>query len=153
MKMPLPRIALGLFAFAVMLPAFAAGSGIEGVDEAWRQAMLANDLEAVMKTYAPDAVAWLPGSPEARGEKAIRAEYKGLLEANTVKEVIFSETGTRKAGKSEFGWGRFKMTLAPKAGGPPLVMTGRFTELAEQRNGKWVYVVDHASADPPPPAK
>jgi hypothetical protein len=67
--------------------------------------------------------------------------------------VLLSDTSSRKLGKSQVGWGRFKMTPAPKAGGEPLVMTGRFTALAEQRNGKWVYVVDHASADPPPPPK
>ena len=27
-------------------------------------------------------------------------------------------------------------------------MSGRFSEVAEKRNGRWVYVLDHASAEP-----
>ena len=37
---------------------------------------------------------------------------------------------------------------APKSGGSPVVMTGRYTDIAERRGGRWVYVVDHASAEP-----
>ena len=50
-------------------------------------------------------------------------------------------------------WGRFSLTLVPKAGGDPVVMTGRFTEAAERRAGTWVYIVDHASAEPAPSGK
>jgi hypothetical protein len=35
-------------------------------------------------------------------------------------------------------------------------MAGRYTDVQEKRNGRWVYVVDHASAEPEPapaPAK
>ncbi|MCA1582638.1 MAG: hypothetical protein LC796_14850 [Acidobacteria bacterium] len=74
------------------------------VDEAWAAAMKANDLDAVMRCYAPDAVAWLPD------------------------------------------------TLVPKASGKAVTMSGRFSEVAEKRNGRWVYVLDHASAEPAPSA-
>jgi ketosteroid isomerase-like protein len=110
--------------------------------------MKANDLEAVLKTYAPDAVVWLPEVKEARGEKEIRSAFEGLLSANTIKEVVLSETGYRTMGKVSVGWGRFSLTLAPKSGGSPVVMVGRYTDIAERRGGRWVYVVDHASAEP-----
>ena len=32
-----------------------------------------------MACYASDAVGWFPGDPEAKGEKAIRAVYEGML--------------------------------------------------------------------------
>ena len=139
------------FAFLIVafsLPCRAAETGAQSVDSSWIKAMKANDLEAVLKTYAPDAVVWLPQVKEARGEKAIRSVYEGLLSANTVTEVILSETGYRTMGKFSVGWGRFSLTLAPKSGGSPVVMTGRYTDIAEQRGGRWVYVVDHASAEP-----
>ena len=50
------------------------------------------------------------------------------------------------------GWGNFTMTLQPRAGGAPVVMKGRYTEVAKQIKGKWLYVADQASADPAPPA-
>ena len=140
--------ALAFLIVMFSLPCGAAETGAQAVDSSWIKAMKANDLEAVLKTYAPDAVVWLPEVKEARGEKEIRSVYEGLLSANTVKEVVLSETGYRTIGKVSVGWGRFSLTLAPKAGGSPAVMTGRYTDIAERRGGRWVYVVDHASAEP-----
>ncbi len=127
-------------------------SGSQAVDEAWKKAILANDLDAVVACYAPDAVFWGPGDPEAKGAKAIRENYAGVLRDNTVKDAKLSDTHYRTFGKTSVGWGRYSLTLAPKAGGAPVTMTGRFSNVAEERNGKWVYISDHASADPPPPA-
>ncbi len=149
MRYPLLRVtALSFLMVTFSLPCGAAEAGAQAVDSSWVKAMKANDLEAVLKTYAPDAVVWLPEVKEARDEKAIRSAYEGLLSANTVKEVVLSETGYRTIGKVSAGWGRFSLTLAPKSGGSPVVMTGRYTDIAERRGGRWVYVVDHASAEP-----
>ena len=135
---------------ASVLAAHAADSPTKEVDAAWINAMKANDVDAVMKCYAPDAIAALPGAPLARGDKAIRATYEGLLSANTVTAVSISETGHRGTRNVATGWGTFSLTLTPKAGGSPATMTGRYTVVVERRGGKWVYVVDHASAEPPP---
>jgi uncharacterized protein (TIGR02246 family) len=141
--------ALAFLIVTLSLPCRAAETGAQFLDSSWIKAMRANDLEAVLKTYAPDAVVWLPQIKEARGEKAIRATFEGLLSANTVQEAVLSETGYRAMGKVSVGWGRFSLTLAPKSGGSPLVMIGRYTDIAERRDGHWVYIVDHASTEPP----
>ena len=143
-------VLLLLVALVVTARAHAAESGAQIVDAAWIAAVKANDLDAVMKCYAPDAVMWLPNAPSARGAKAIRAAYEGRLSANTVKDASLSDVTYRTVGNTSVAWGRFSLTLAPKAGGDPVVMTGRFTEAAERRRGKWVYIVDHASAEPAP---
>ncbi|HEV2038738.1 MAG TPA: DUF4440 domain-containing protein [Casimicrobiaceae bacterium] len=140
--------ALAFLIVTFSLPCRAAETGAQAVDSSWIKAMKANDLEAVLKTYASDAVVWLPEAKEARGEKEIRSAFEGLLSANTVKEVVLSETGYKTMGKVSVGWGRFSLTLAPKSGSNPVVMTGRYTDIAERRGGRWVYVVDHASAEP-----
>ena len=135
---------------ALVAPAFAAEEGAPAVEAAWVAAMKANDLEAVMRTYADDAVAWLPDEVEARGTVAIRAQYAGLLGAYTVIEVALTDAGHRTVGTTSVGWGKFSLTLKPKAGGEPVVMKGRFTDMAERRDGRWVYTLDHASAEPEP---
>jgi hypothetical protein len=38
--------------------------------------------------------------------------------------------------------------MVPKAGGDPVTLHGRFTDVAAKRNGRWVYIVDHASEEP-----
>ena len=35
--------------------------------------------------------------------------------------------------------------------GEPLQMEGRYTDAKAERDGKWVYLVDHASVPIPPP--
>ncbi len=130
--------------------ATAAPAGAQAVDEAWRKAITANDLNAVMALYAEDAVMWLPDAPEAEGREAIRKSFAGLLAANTVTGTTFANTHYQTAGNLSVGWGDFTLTLSPKAGGSPVTLSGRFSVIARKEGGKWVYAVDHASTHPAP---
>jgi uncharacterized protein (TIGR02246 family) len=122
--------------------------GIKALDAAWMKAMKANDLDGVMACYAPDAVTFMPGAPEAHGEKEIRAAFQALLSANTVQDVAIPNSHSETAGNISVSWGHYTLTLAPKAGGAPITSKGRFTGVAEQRKGRWYYISDHVSADP-----
>ena len=126
--------------------------GAKAVDEAWRKAMVANDVDAVMSNYAKDAVMWLPDAPEAKGREAIRNSYVGLLKANIVTGATFANTHYQTSGDLSVGWGDFTLTLSPKAGGSPVKLFGRFSVIAKKENRRWVYAVDHASAHPASPA-
>ena len=138
---------LGFSSVAAAGPSAQNGAAEE--EAAWIKAMKANDLAAVVACYAPDAVLWAPGEREADGTDAIRSTFDGMLRANTVKDAAVSDAHYRLSGNVAAGWGRFTLTLSPKAGGADVVLHGRFTEVVEKRNGKWLYVVDHASEDPP----
>lgn len=140
-----------LFASASTTAATKAPSGAQAVDEAWRKAITANDLNAIMSSYSKDAVMWLPGASEARGTKAIRKSYADLLAASTVTGATFANTYYQTSGNLSVGWGDFTLNLSPKDGGSPVSLSGRFSVVARKEGGKWVYVVDHASAAPAPP--
>ena len=143
---------LALLVSSMSLATAAAGpAGAQAVDEAWRKAITANDLNALIAVYAEDAVMWLPDAPEAKGREAIRKSYAGLLAANTVTGATLSNTHYQTSGNLSVGWGDFSLTLSPKAGGNPVTLTGRFSVIARNEGGTWVYVVDHASADSAPP--
>ena len=126
-------------------------AGARAVDEAWREAIIANDLERIMAVYAENAVMWLPNAPEAKGLEAIRKSYAALLAANKVTMATLSNTHYETSGNLSVGWGDFSLTLSPKSGGEPVTLSGRFSVIAKKRAGTWVYVVDHASATPPDP--
>ena len=130
-----------------------AADGAEALDQAWMKAMKAGDAAAVAACYASDAVLWLPGAPEAKGAKAILDEYTGLLGANTVTEVSLTDGHYETSQNMSYGWGHFTMTLTPKAGGAPTTMAGRYVDVAKKVGGKWKYVADHASTNPPPAPK
>jgi len=138
-------------AFALTLRA-AEPQGAAALDAAWVKAMKANDLAGVLACYSPNAVMWVPDESEANGAKAIHDSYADLLSKNTVTDATTSDTHYATVGNMSVGWGHFSLTLAPKAGGAPVVMKGRFSDVVEKKGGRWVYLVDHASAEPAPAA-
>jgi uncharacterized protein (TIGR02246 family) len=133
----------------------AADNGMNPAGEAFVKAFNANDLEAVVALYAPDAILYPPDSMVAKGKDAIRESYGGLMDHYTIKEIVISDAQHETIGDTSIGWGSFSLTMVPKTGGDVIQMSGRFTDVSKNINGKWLYVVDHASAPLPlsaPPA-
>ncbi len=150
LKRSYPTLILAMLFSTSSLATAAAPDGAQTVDEAWRKAITANNLDAVMAVYAEDAVMWLPDAPEAKGREAIRKAYAALLAANTVTGATFANTHYQTSGELSVGWGDFTLTMSPKSGGDPVTLSGRFSVIAKNERGTWVYVVDHASAHPKP---
>ena len=123
------------------------------VDDAWVKAANAGNVDGLVALYAPDAVLYTPDSMEARGTAAIRALYTEMFAANAVSNASITST-YETSGDLSTGWGTATLTMTPKAGGSPQIMTVRVTAVARRINGKWLYVADHASVPVgPPPAK
>jgi uncharacterized protein (TIGR02246 family) len=120
----------------------------------WKPAFEAQDADAVAKCYAPDAVAWLPGMPILRGRDAIREGYVGYFAAFTIKSVTLTEIGKSSHGDETSSWGSYSIVQTSKQDGKEATSTGRYTDVSHKIGGHWMYVVDHASDDPPaaPPA-
>ena len=127
--------------------------GLQVVDSAWMKAMLANDVDAVTALYAEDAVLVIPGSGAIKVKKAIHDAYSGWLSEVKVTDVAVSDSHYESSGNVSTGWGAWKVTTVPKAGGAPTTQTGTWSAVAMKRNGVWKYVSDHASADPAPAQK
>lgn len=128
----------------------AADSGLAALDKAWTKAVLANDAAAVAELYARDAVFYPPDSMEARGREAIRKGYQAFFAEMKVTDVKFLSAKYETHGDTSIGWGHFLLRMTPKSGADPLVMEGRFSEVARNIDGKWLYVHDHASVPLPP---
>jgi uncharacterized protein (TIGR02246 family) len=127
--------------------------GVRSLDAAWTKAVLAGDAAALAALYADDAVLVLPGTPAARGGKAIAESFAGWLKETKVTEFVLSDSRYRTEGRLSAGWGRYRMTTVPKAGGAPTTETGTYCGVAVEKDGVWKYVSDNASAEPAPPAK
>ena len=147
MKMKYFSYALPFALLFTSTVAFAADA-IEGLDQAWRKAITANDLNGIVACYSRDAVLCAPDAAPAKGEEAIRKSYSDLLAANTVTNVALTNTHYQMCGNLSIGWGEFTLSLSPKSGGNPTILTGRFSAVAKKEGGKWRYLVDHASTNP-----
>jgi len=127
--------------------------GLPTLDAAWVKAMLANDAAACAALYADDAVLVLPGTGAIKGKKAIADTYAGWLKDVKVTDAAVMDPQYRTSGHVSAGWGAWRATTVPKAGGAPTTVIGTFSEVAVEKDGVWKYISDHASADPAPPAK
>ena len=121
------------------------------LDQRFADAFNKADVDGMMATYwnSPDLVSYAPDS-STRGWEAIKASaaetFKGMpgakLELMNVRNDVH--------GTVVVGSGNWKLTI-PAAKGPATVIEGRFSDVKAQKDGKWVYVIDHASVPLPPP--
>ena len=66
------------------------------------------------------------------------------------------EMNYKVAGDVVISWGKWRM-LVPMGEGEPMEILGRYTDVKAKRDGKWVFILDHASvplqAPPGPPTE
>lgn len=120
--------------------------------DCWHAAFVASDADAVAQCYAPDAIMWFPGGPMAKGRDAIREGYKGFFGASTIKSAELTEMGSTVNGDDAVAWGTYVIVMVSKDTGAEVTEVGRYTDVQRKIDGRWQYVVDHASDDPPPVA-
>jgi len=98
----------------------------------------AGDLEQLLACYADDLIKDRQGAAaETRGETAERIrsvfrDYEGRLSVSN-DEIVAS-------GDLAYARGSLKITLTPRAGGPPLHLQRRFLEIWRKREGRWLVV-------------
>lgn len=144
MKRAVLFIAGGLFAVSVF------AQGIKDLDAAWVKAAKAGDVEGLVKLYAPTAVTYMPDEMKAKGTDEIRASFQKFLGASKVTAMTLTQEFESTSGNLAASSGTFSMTVEPKAGGAAQTMEGRYSSIAVKKNGKWMYVSDHASVPLPP---
>ena len=114
------------------------------LDETFLEAMNNGDLEAVVACYAEDAVSMDPGSMMATGRAAIRESFGGFFSSMQGAHIEILESHDLICGDAVASYGLLRITV-PGPDGSETAMEGRFTDLKAERDGKWVYLLDHAS--------
>jgi len=122
------------------------------VSDAFAKAVAAGDLQAVMALYRDDATVIWPGQgEEARGKAAIEPLAKNLIaSAKQGPVVLKSQESTPLGDNYIVNVGRWEQTL-PGPGGKKITVVIRTSEVLAKTDGKWLYLVDHASVGAPPP--
>lgn len=143
--------ATGLWAGAAM----AADEG-PSAGECFSTAFKAGDADALAACYAEDGIIWFPGGPMAQGRQAIRdgfAHFFSEVSAMTIEDVALTEIGhVMGEGGTRTAWGTYEIRMVDKATGAESVQRGRYTDVSKRIDGRWLYLVDHPSDDPPPSA-
>lgn len=136
-------------ALALWAGAAIAAENAPSAAECFKAGFEANDAEAVTACYVEDAIIWFPGGPKAQGLVAIRDGFAHFLGGFTVKQVDMTEIGHESLGDTRVAWGTYAIRAVDKASGAEFTQTGRFTDVQKKVDGRWLYLVDHPSDDPP----
>ena len=147
MKRVILFLAGGLFAGSLF------GQSIKDLDNAWKKAAMAGDVEGLVKLYAPTAVTYMPDEMKASGTAEIRASFQKFLGSSKVTAMTLTQDFETASGNLAASSGTFSMTVEPKGGGAAQTMEGRYSSVASRKSGKWLYISDHASVPLPPPAE
>ena len=122
------------------------------LDEQFVAAYNAGDGAALAALYAdsPDTVSMAPDTMVSRGIAAIRADTERMVPMTDLK-LELTETHHIALADAVISSGLWKLTM-PGPEGAMVTIEGRFSDVKAERNGKWVYLVDHASVPMPPAA-
>jgi uncharacterized protein (TIGR02246 family) len=122
------------------------------VSDAFAKAVAAGDVQAIVALYRDDAsVIWPGQGEEAKGKPAIEALAKKLVAEKSGTIVLKSQDSIPLGDGYIVNVGRWENTLKTPAGKMQTVVI-RTSEVLQKTDGKWLYLVDHASIGLPPPA-
>jgi ketosteroid isomerase-like protein len=110
------------------------------------------DVDALMALYwnSPDLSMFPPDAMAIRGWDAAKAAMTETVKAMAGAKFEILESRNVAHGTVVVGSGLWKLTI-PAAKGPATVLEGRYSDVKAQKDGKWVFVSDHASVPLPPP--
>ena len=117
----------------------------QALQDAFMDALRANDAEGLSECYAADARSFPVDDMAGVGPDFVRASWNGFFARYSVIEVDVIDVHLEESGDIAASWGQFSMTVEPVGGGEPVLMQGRFTDVAKRIDGDWLYVADHAS--------
>ena len=116
------------------------------LDARFEEAFNKEDIDGLVACYwdDPEVVSMTPAQMIVKGTDAIREDFQSFLEGTNVKKFKLRKPQYRVLGDAVLGWGKFRLTTIPSLG-PEVTLDGRYLQIVEKKDGKWVYVLDHAS--------
>jgi ketosteroid isomerase-like protein len=94
------------------------------------------DVDRMIEYYADDALSMPPGFPMSVGKEAIEADLRFFFDEFTM-EREFTLVNVEVSGNYATRLGEWTQTLTPKAGGDPIVETGRCVLGFKLIDGEW----------------
>jgi len=121
--------------------------------EAIAAAEAAQDTEAALAFWAPDAVAQPAGAPQVQGHDALRALYEQFFGSGQLKEFsgTTSHVVVSQGGDLAYEYGVNRMVFAGPDG--DLLDVGKYLVVWQKTNGEWYVVALSFTSDAPAPVR
>ncbi|MFN0158966.1 MAG: YybH family protein [Bacteroidota bacterium] len=121
----------------------------KALDQKFNEMYNNGDVDGIMSLYwnSPDLVSYPPGDLELRGWESVKAGFIKDFGMTPRGKIEMIESNYKVAGDVVISWGKWRYTMTE----PPMEILGRYTDVKAKRDGKLVYIHDHASAPMPAP--
>ena len=125
---------------------------IDEMDARFAESVNKMDVDGVASIYwnSPDLVTYYPDTLVLRGYDAIKTYWQTTFAMSDVKKFEFTDHHVVATPHMAADWGQWTFTLQPKRAPSEMTFSGRYSQVWEQKDGKWVVTVDHASSPLPP---
>lgn len=108
----------------------------KGIDQ-WLDGFNKADVQQMMNVFSGDLIYMTSGMAGSIGKQQITQSFTDQF-AKYSGHIVGITDEIRVSGKLAFDRGHFTVTLTPKAGGAPLVVTGQFLETwGKEKDGQW----------------
>ena len=123
-------------------------AAIRALSRQWLAAVNAQDLEACLEFYAPDAVEMQPNAPAIVGLPAIREWFEtGLLQPGISN--FFEPDTIEVAASGDLAYDRGTYRFAMETPGGRVEDAGKYLMIWKKIGGEWKVIVDISNSDRP----
>jgi ketosteroid isomerase-like protein len=110
-------------------------------------AIVAGDIDTYVTLIAADAVLMPPDAPPVVGREAIREWSRNNARAHVFEAYEPTDAELTIAGDWAFRRASFRMTLAPRSGGPTIHDAGKFIIIYQRQQDGWKVARDIWNSD------
>ncbi len=126
----------------------AENAAIRELGRQWRDAVTANDFDAILGFYAETAMEMPANTPIADGHQAIRAWYESWLTAEVTNIWTTEVIEVTASGDLAYERGTYNFSMNTPDG--PIEDVGKYVLIWKKIDGKWKAVADISNSDLPP---
>ena len=120
------------------------------VRDSWMTAWQAADAAALAALYEPEGVDMQNHQPTLLGADAFRNSMASQFASATPTNIALTPEKTVVSGDLAYDRGLYSVTMQPKAGGQPVIDSGRYlVVLRKQADGSWKIVEGMANSPTP----
>ncbi len=114
------------------------------LDKKFAESFSKGDLNGIMETYwnSPDLVSYAPDIADAANYEKAKQDMTKFFETMKGARLELTNSKNRVEGNVVLGSGNWTLTLPDSAG---TKINGRYSDVKAKKDGKWVYIQDHAS--------
>lgn len=125
-------------------------NALRNIEAQWLTAAKARDIDKIVSSYAPEAVAMDANAPISVGHQAIRKAFESWLADTLVSNTLSDAVDTVEVSASgDLAYTRGTLRYSHNTPKGPVDEMGKWATVYKKIDGKWRVIVDISNSDKP----